>query len=374
MVNIYLLLVLFYTSLYAFLRATHTLGIQSVVDQNFLGFKRLSIVNFPLLYLFCRKVLFEAPTKRIVALHFIFPFLFYTTIQIFQAMGLLQTTITTTFYSVFFACSMLYWILSIRLMISHCSWTSFSKLFFGHGGREEVWTFFVLLIWTIVNIRILVILFLDLANVPSIGYENGFWFCALLMVALFVRILGSPGLIFGLDNPGISLPEHQPLKVDHTLSASNRTLDVWNMDMTPIFSNRQDERLSIKVRESLREIILKIEHEVLQNHFFRNAKSDLNLLSYSTKLPKSHLTYVFKYHCSMYFQDFKKFVQIRDAVQLIERGFLSDNTLEALSIKVGFSSYNPFFTAFKKNMGMSPQHYVSQNIYNNARFVSIIEG
>jgi AraC-like DNA-binding protein len=36
---------------------------------------------------------------------------------------------------------------------------------------------------------------------------------------------------------------------------------------------------------------------------------------------------------------------------------LSINTLESLAIEVGFSSYNPFFTAFKKLVGMSPNDY-----------------
>src|SRR5690606_38993450 len=77
MVNVYLLLVLFHTSLYALLRSAHVLGIQSVVDQNFLGIKRLAIFNFPLLYLFCRQDLFELLKGRVLWLHAIFPFLFY---------------------------------------------------------------------------------------------------------------------------------------------------------------------------------------------------------------------------------------------------------------------------------------------------------
>lgn len=353
MANIYLLLVLFHASLYALLRSTHALGIQSVVNQNFLDLKMLSIFNFPLLYLFCRKVLFEPLKKRVLGLHFIFPLIFYVSVQIFQSLDLLDAGTTTLFYVAFLACSLFYWALSIRLLVSHFSDAGFRKMFSIFGSREEEWTFFILLIWTVLNIRILIIAFLDLANVPSIGYENGFWLCALLMVALFVRILGSPQLIFGLDKPETS-------SIGHERSHSDIMLDLWKMDTASIFNNKQDELLSIKVKESLRENILKIEHEVVKNHFFRNAESNLNLLSNRTKLPKSHLNYVFKYHCNLYFTDFKRLLQIRDAEQLIKDGYLYDNTLESLSATVGFASYNPFFNAFKKYTGMSPQHYVGR--------------
>lgn len=52
---------------------------------------------------------------------------------------------------------------------------------------------------------------------------------------------------------------------------------------------------------------------------------------------------------------------MEDAKQLIDGGFLKTNTLESLATEVGFASYNPFFTAFKKRYKMSP------NEYNNDR-------
>jgi len=351
MVNVYLLLVLFHTSLYALLRSTHALGIQSEVDQNFLGIKRLAIFNFPLLYLFCRNVLFEPLKGRVLWLHAIFPLVFYGSVQVFERMALLDARTTTLFYLAFLACSLFYWVLSIRLWISHFSEVAFRKLFSGLRSLEEEWTFFILLIWTVLNIRILVIVFLDLAHVSSIDYENGFWLCTLLMIILFVRILASPRLIFGLGGPEKPSLGQQP-------SQSNFVLEIWKMEATSNFKNKQDEQLSVKVEESLGEKILKIEHEVIKNHFFRNTKSDLNLLSTRTKLPKSHLAYIFKYHSTLYFPDFKKCQQIRDAEQLIKEGYLFDNTLESLSRAVGFSSYNPFFMAFKKHTGIPPKKYM----------------
>jgi hypothetical protein len=49
-----------------------------------------------------------------------------------------------------------------------------------------------------------------------------------------------------------------------------------------------------------------------------------------------------------------------DALELIEQNFLTTNTFESLSKKVGFTSYNPFFTSFKDVVGKSPQEYIVQ--------------
>lgn len=87
LVNGYLLIVLVYTSLYALLRATHALGIQESIDQNILGLKRLSIFNFPLLYLFFRKVLVLSSSKpHPTGYHLILPTLFYGSIQVWDLM------------------------------------------------------------------------------------------------------------------------------------------------------------------------------------------------------------------------------------------------------------------------------------------------
>jgi YesN/AraC family two-component response regulator len=52
--------------------------------------------------------------------------------------------------------------------------------------------------------------------------------------------------------------------------------------------------------------------------------------------------------------------RIEDAKHLIDLGFLKHNTLESLATEVGYASYNPFFTSFKKIVGMSPNDFASK--------------
>lgn len=85
----------------------------------------------------------------------------------------------------------------------------------------------------------------------------------------------------------------------------------------------------------------------------------MTLTDFANKLsiPKSHISYIFKYHSMISFSEYKKVIQIHDAIKHIELNYLKNNTLDSLSKKVGFTSYNPFFTSFKEISGVSPLEY-----------------
>jgi AraC-like DNA-binding protein len=76
-------------------------------------------------------------------------------------------------------------------------------------------------------------------------------------------------------------------------------------------------------------------------------------------IPKSHLSYLFKYHSKISFSDYKKIARIEYALHLIQSDYLKTNTFDSLAKEVGFSSYNPFFTSFKDIIGKPPQEYCS---------------
>lgn len=74
-------------------------------------------------------------------------------------------------------------------------------------------------------------------------------------------------------------------------------------------------------------------------------------------IPKYYLEYLFKYHCDLSFNDYKRLVRVYDSIQLINEGYLKNNTLNSLAEFVGFSSYNPFLISFKNALGVSPFDY-----------------
>jgi AraC-like DNA-binding protein len=88
----------------------------------------------------------------------------------------------------------------------------------------------------------------------------------------------------------------------------------------------------------------------------------INELALKTKIPISHLSFIFKYHSDISFSSYRKMARILDAVSLIEEGFLKTNTLDALSEKVGFNTYNSFYIGFKEITSKTPQNYVNSLI------------
>jgi AraC-like DNA-binding protein len=42
----------------------------------------------------------------------------------------------------------------------------------------------------------------------------------------------------------------------------------------------------------------------------------------------------------------------------LKSDYLKTNTIEALAMEVGFSSYSPFFSSFKNITGLAPLEYI----------------
>jgi AraC-like DNA-binding protein len=98
-------------------------------------------------------------------------------------------------------------------------------------------------------------------------------------------------------------------------------------------------------------------------YFLKNQLEILTFgdVTHKLNIPKSHLLYIFKYHASISFSDFKKIVRIQKIIVLIDEDFLKTNTMETLATTTGFSSYTTFFTSFKSIIGLSPQEYLKIN-------------
>lgn len=136
--------------------------------------------------------------------------------------------------------------------------------------------------------------------------------------------------------------------------------EIWILTVKKNIKNQQDEILKVKIYNDLIKNLKNIERLAFEEKSFRRQKTSATEFAKNLGIPKSHVNFIFKYHCKITFTEFKNIIKIYDALQLIETGFLKLNTLDALAIKVGFSSYNPFFTSFKDVTGSTPQAYNKQ--------------
>lgn len=105
-----------------------------------------------------------------------------------------------------------------------------------------------------------------------------------------------------------------------------------------------------------------IQNYITCAHPLRDPNFSLKEMAIELNIPKSHLAYIFKYHCKFPFVEFKKYCRIMDTLGLINNGYLNTMTLEAVAEKAGFNSYNSFYVAFKKETGLSPKNYLATQI------------
>jgi len=133
----------------------------------------------------------------------------------------------------------------------------------------------------------------------------------------------------------------------------------WQLKSNIKISNKQDFLLSQKINTDLDTYFKQIDQFIKQEHFFRQSGLSINDLALKLKMPKSHLSFIYKYHSTISFSDFKKLIRIQDAIALIDNGYLKSNTFESLSKEVGFTTYNTFYTAFKEVTSKAPQEYMT---------------
>jgi AraC-like DNA-binding protein len=167
-------------------------------------------------------------------------------------------------------------------------------------------------------------------------------------MGLFVKVLVSPEILFGLPHLKKKVHAHPEIKI--------KLDENWYFEKITIH-NQQDLKLKSKIDDRLLALIEEIETLIKDHNYFRNQKITISDVANELNIPVSHLVYLFKYHSKMTFTEYKTFHKIEDAKRLIEGGFLARNTLESLAAEVGFASYNPFFTAFKKLTAVSPNDY-----------------
>lgn len=210
------------------------------------------------------------------------------------------------------------------------------------------WTKLLFVLFTLMLIRFLINLVLNTTDYWYLNQNNYLWVGALIWIILYIKILYSPEFLYGYDVFQSKIIEYKKHAIvfDH----------IWITTSKQVI-NLQDATLKEKIEGSVQNTILDIEHFAINSNLFLNENFKIGNLATKLMVPKSHAQYLFKYHSSVSFSDFKKIIRIQKSISLIEEGYLKNNTLESLAAFTGFSSYSPFFKSFKSITGKSPQEY-----------------
>lgn len=339
--NSYLILISIVLCAYLVLYGVHNIY-NNILDIPYINYYQVVLTLLPAVYLFFQKLFFNLkyPEKKDM-FFFLVPVLCFNTVggNFNLRFNLILHFVLFILYVVF------YFFLIIRLLSNHL-WNIEKRRRYSLVVVD--WAIFIFKMLIIVLLHFLIFVSIQLVSSKNkFNFFLDFSFLIVFVIGYFKVIL-TPELLYGNNHKNDNL---------HELENKIVLPDVWSYDSIKKSKAKKDIFLKEKVVLNLNEHINAIEKVAIINYAFRNNNFSLNELSLESGIPKYYLEYIFKHHCKLNFDAYKRLVRVFDAMNLINQGYLKNNTLNTLSEFVGFSSYNPFFLSFKQVLGVSPYEF-----------------
>lgn len=348
--NIYLILI-FIVITFRFL-IIGLLNIYNVYYLKYLleNFNNLFIIILPLNYLYFKYLIQNKKVYNIKdSIHFILPVLFIIT-DVLDDNKFIVLTNKNKYFFVFFMLYLSYYNIKIYRFLSKNVWLKKFKIDFVKQSKLiKNWTKFLFVIMICISIRLAYSFSIEIFF-TNYKYGHSFiWISGMLWLIIFLRILIFPEILYGHSYILHYVEEEK--KADTLISS------FWENEIKPKINNSQDLQLQQKINGMIINYMKEIDQFTTNTNYVKDPTFSMNDLANKLSIPKSHLTFLFKYHSTVSFSDFKKIVRIKYALKLIEADYLKTNTFDSLAKEIGFASYNTFFTSFKEIVGVTPHEY-----------------
>jgi AraC-like DNA-binding protein len=351
-VNIYLAIIIFLFSLRFLLIGLkglfNTHSINSIFQSNNIYF----IIIGPCFYLYFKNLVISKKNFAVKDLfHFIIPLLLillnrFSIVENFRIKGIHS-------FLYFFLIYCIVYSIHIYIKLRREVWNKKGSLeiIIKQNTLIKKWSFFLYVAINIMIVRLIISMIFELKRNSFISGEYLIFITSIIWIVIFIKILITPEILYGyslLNKKSKENKNYVTTKISH-----------WKEIPKVKITNIQDLQLSSKINPNIEKYIDAINYATRQNDLFREPKFKLTDFALKLNIPKSHLSYLFKYHSKISFSDYKKIARIEYALHLIQSDYLKTNTFDSLAKEVGFSSYNPFFTSFKDIIGKPPQEYCS---------------
>ena len=132
--------------------------------------------------------------------------------------------------------------------------------------------------------------------------------------------------------------------------------DFWKFKPTrPV----EQKHLYIKtaLEDSYTDLIYRLIKTQEDDQLIKENNYSIDFLSSQLVVPKSHLIYLFNYHCMYRGNDYINLIKVLKAQRLLKAGYLEHKTIESLALECNFNSRITFFKNFKKQTGLSPSEF-----------------
>ncbi|MEN3325004.1 AraC family transcriptional regulator [Mariniflexile soesokkakense] len=356
--NAFLLLIIIVISIRFIVHSTYKLGLQNFFSPDKGIYSIFYLVVVPCFYLYYKNLVLPNKTYDLKDLkHLIFIGLLYfintnphiTGSHIFQYRPLINFTLIGIF--------ILFYLTQIVRLLSKNIWFKKDLLINNTQLRlVKNWTIYLFTQNVLAVITLLASIYSEVCSKSSLSGKSMAVLLLLYWLFIYFKILTAPEILYGLPILNKKILKFNSPEEDYTQTSVTKNGN-WILEISDK-KNDQDLKLQEKIMSNIISYIQEIDKLSTDKHFFRSPKATPADVANKLGVPTSHIVYLFKYHSNIPFSEYRMLSRIKDSIQLIEEGYLKTNTLESLAYKTGFASYNPFFSAFKKVTGYSPQDYL----------------
>jgi AraC-like DNA-binding protein len=130
---------------------------------------------------------------------------------------------------------------------------------------------------------------------------------------------------------------------------------------TPKYHKKKAKLKTNMMEDPLFDLSLSIQKYLLEKKPFLQADFDISDIALDLNIPQNQVSYCISYIMETKFSKLKSDLRVQHAVELLKKGTNSKLTIEAIGKQSGFKTRSYFYTAFKKEMGITPSEYL-QNL------------
>ena len=351
-INKYLIFLILNTSIRYIFHFIYSIDSTLIPYNVLLVADSILLMSTPFFYLYFEDLVFEEKYTKQKLLHFILPVLLMILMATSNIVEQKNHLLFVRIFIILGVISVLFYLTLGFILLYKNVWFRKSDIKIVQEQNKLIrnWTLF--LYFTFLSI-FLFRFFMITIYYGKIGYnQDVIWVPATVWCIIFLKFILTPEIQYGYDFLNQNIEQ-----------ASNQLVlpQLWETEKTiQEISLSRDVKLSEKINAHIKDYIRQIEEASFHSTIFRNPNLTLDDIATHIKIPSSHISFLFKYHCKETFSDYKKIVRVQDAIKLLENGYLKTSTVESLSIEVGFVTYNTFHVAFKNITGVTTQEFVKR--------------
>lgn len=351
-INKYLIFLILNTSIRYIFHFIYSIDSTLIPYNVLLVADSILLMSTPFFYLYFEDLVFEEKYTKQKLLHFILPVLLMILMATSNIVEQKNHLLFVRIFIILGVISVLFYFTLGFILLYKNVWFRKSDIKIVQEQNKLIrnWTLF--LYFTFLSI-FLFRFFMITIYYGKIGYnQDVIWVPATVWCIIFLKFILTPEIQYGYDFLNQNIEQ-----------ASNQLVlpQLWETEKTiQEISLSRDVKLSEKINAHIKDYIRQIEEASFHSTIFRNPNLTLDDIATHIKIPSSHISFLFKYHCKETFSDYKKIVRVQDAIKLLENGYLKTSTVESLSIEVGFVTYNTFHVAFKNITGVTTQEFVKR--------------